>query len=70
MPPKTNSPLEKDIRVRVSAETKARIEGVVAARGEGVRESDIVREAILLYLSQNDGVKRLKQRKGTTPPAE
>ena len=46
--------LEVEIKARVSKETKARLAKIAEDRGEGVKVSVIVREAVLEYLARQD----------------
>lgn len=44
--------LDVEIKARVSSRTKERLANIASARGEGVRISSIVREAVSEYLAK------------------
>ena len=54
--------MEAEVKARVSEETKQALTRIAARRGEGVKTSDIVREAIGEYLTRQP-VQPVKKKK-------
>lgn len=68
MPEPAPKTLEAEIKARVSQSTKERLAAIASKRGEGVKISTIVREAVMEYLARQSATSYLRVAEGDEPP--